>query len=56
MEDDESDECYESGPFCPHWADSGSCLELCAKCTHSCAEHWNGECDACDCMCFEDSV
>lgn len=36
----------DSGPFCVHWGEPGSCDELCA-CGHRC--HTGGCCDVCDC-------
>lgn len=47
---------YESGPFCRHWAEVGSCDESCASCGHSCNRHDIGdttECNEWECDCKE---
>ena len=42
--------CYESGPYCGHWDDPGTCMEMC-KCGHACKWHVY-DCDECDCEGF----
>lgn len=45
---------YESGPFCTHWGEVGSCERECSRCGHTCNAHWNAldeECHEHGCEC-----
>jgi len=46
---------YDSGPFCRHWGEYGSCDDKC-KCGHTCSQHPEDECgeDGCDCKKYVD--
>jgi len=60
MIEDESEDIdwadYESGPFCIHWGEPGSCEDLCEnpECKHMCKDHsCGGSCDIEGCKCEE---
>ncbi len=39
MDDDEDDWADESGHFCRHWSELGTCEARCGDCGHSCGSH-----------------
>lgn len=54
-DEDEAEQEYNSGPFCPHYSQFGECDERCT-CGHTCGHHdADGECDECDCKKYEDA-
>lgn len=52
-----SNEEWDSGHFCLHWADAAGCTEKCTACSHECREHGGyepRECRECKCQGFEE--
>jgi len=49
---------YDTGDYCNHWHELGTCDEICEGCNHPCnlhdAHNCRGEDDTCICVEFKD--
>ena len=56
MTEDDEFSYQDSGPYCRHWTDFGSCNATCTKCGHGCQDHedtYPSECTIATCDCKE---